>query len=238
MKRNKISRYGGLKKGDFDLLFKLSSLREALCISVCDPIVFPSGIEGSGRGEFSHMFYDAVEDEGRALDLMQERIKTSSRDIFRHLDIYKELRDSFYSIDEALNISHRRLVVQHSRAIYKCLVNIGVLVDAHMEGLGEDAFLDYPACLSGDYFMIQGVKHSVALSKIFNLSQDREGFLEELELGRAIVESFSHKQRALPSLSISDALDSGDGVHDTSLRGRLEVTKLLLRRAGMNVPID
>ena len=220
MKRNKISRYGGLKKGDFDLLFKLSSLREALCISVCDPIVFPSGIEGSGRGEFSHMFYDAVEDEGRALDLMQERIKTSSRDIFRHLDIYKELRDSFYSIDEALNISHRRLV------------------DAHMEGLGEDAFLDYPACLSGDYFMIQGVKHSVALSKIFNLSQDREGFLEELELGRAIVESFSHKQRALPSLSISDALDSGDGVHDTSLRGRLEVTKLLLRRAGMNVPID
>jgi len=33
MKRNRIPRYGGLKKGDFDLLFHLSSTHQALCSS-------------------------------------------------------------------------------------------------------------------------------------------------------------------------------------------------------------
>ena len=54
----------------------------------------------------------------------------------------------------------------------------------------------------------------------------------EIEKLAGFYHEFSANYSPLPSVQIIDSTDTGDGINDTSLRGRIELTRELLKRVG------
>ncbi|MBS3086667.1 hypothetical protein J4422_03110 [Candidatus Pacearchaeota archaeon] len=214
-----------------EVIWKLSSAYEACTLSACDPVSVPVG-GTSRKGAFSHMFYDCTDPEKEGIEIMRQRIKDGRDDILAHLRIHDNLLSGFYSVDDALKTENRERIVEEGRRIFENLENYGKHVGEHSVRFAEKAFLYYPTCLSGHYFVPKGA--GVIMEKVFNPQQNEEGLKEEITNGIIALENF-------PLFSLNDELrvlrmyegyDSGEGSFGTSFRGRLELTRLLLERAG------
>ncbi|HKZ34233.1 MAG TPA: hypothetical protein VJ142_03315 [Candidatus Nanoarchaeia archaeon] len=219
-----------------ELLWKLSSAYEACTLSACDPISVPSDIKLlAGRYFLSHMFYDCTDPEARGIEMMNQRIREGSEDIRAHFRIHEDLLDNFYSVDDALREGDREGIVKAGRLVFENLEIYGRLVGEHSERLGERAFFHYPTCLPGHIFAPKGA--GIIREKVFNPQQDAEGLREEIKNGIALAHFTLPlgPDEALRELSMYTGSDSGDGIFQTSFRGRLELTKVLLERAGFQV---
>ena len=75
------------------------------------------------------------------------------------------------------------------------------------------------------------------LRRVSSPQQDAEGLREEIKNGIALAHFTLPlgPDEALRELSMYTGSDSGDGIFQTSFRGRLELTKVLLERAGFQV---
>ncbi len=220
--------------GDFNFLAKLSSLYTALTSSACDPVAVPSGLELVERvSVFSRVFYDCADDEDAALETMRERFGVAGEDIRSHFKMHSQARDRFYDIDEAINRNNRTDVVAATTSLIEAVGGYSSLVSQHVARLGDSAFMYYPTCVPGHYFVVPGYRKIV--EKSFNPEQSLDGISEELSLLGDLVRGFEAMRGKILAVRLSEGEDSGEGISDTSLRGRLELTKELLKRAGFVV---
>ena len=228
--------YMGVSETDFDFLRRLSSLYQALCISATNPIVIDVGeMEDKVVG----MFYDAygdgdIEDLKIAEEIMRKRIEIAGYDIKKHHKYHSEFLKSFYSVDEYINTNNRMDVAETSRDLCGIVKDYVLnLIDPHTERFGEDAFLHYPFCEDRFSFYIPGTK--VVGDLVFNLNATSSG--AENYLRRIIRRSkdFELLEEKIPIDKIATSEDMGEGIMDTSLRGRHELNKELLKRIGFDV---
>lgn len=225
-----------LTEQDFDLFFRLSSAYHALTLSASDPVAMVSDlVQGAGRirnlihPAFARQFYDTMDDEEAAIAEMRRRI-VSGYDISRHLKIHDGIKESFYSIEEALNANNRGRIHGATLSLTNGIQEYTNLVAAHAQKLGSEAFLSYPVCVPGHYFMVEGT--SDIRENIFNPEGTRSGIMDEIDGIRSSLISFSHGTESLFGFKLTDLEDHGEGIFDTSLRGRIELTRELLRRVG------
>jgi hypothetical protein len=222
------------KTRDFNLLAKLSALYTAMTSSACDPVAVPSGLEPVDKiSAFSRIFYDCADDEDGALELMRERFRQAGSDIRIHYGLHAQARDRFYDADEAINRYDRSGVVLAARSLIDVVREYAGLVSQHVARLGDSAFMYYPTCVPGHYFVVSGYRKIV--EKSFNPEQSLDRISEELSLLGDLVRGFEAKRGKILAVRLSEGEDSGEGISDTSLRGRLELTEELLKRAGFVV---
>ncbi|MDO8460744.1 MAG: hypothetical protein Q7S74_06555 [Nanoarchaeota archaeon] len=227
------------KSIDFKFFYKLSSLYEALTLSACDPVVVPSGIGSKGLHVFSHMFYDCMEDEEEGFRIMEDRKRIAQEDIVNHFSFHEYAVKAFYSIDELANVNNREGVVNIARELAIQLEQYsgftGIITE-HKTRLEKKAFLNYPVCFRGHYFQVPW--YTNLAEKSFNPTISESGVITEAIKTRYLGNQFLTVQGPIPKITISEGKDSGEGLIDTSLRGRLELTKELLRRAGFKIKLD
>ena len=161
---------------------------------------------------------------------MTVRNREGGDDIRAHLRIHDDLLDNFYSVDEALKADNRAELVEAGRLVFKNLEEYGKLVGEHSNRLGERAFLSYPVCLPGHIFAPVGT--GVIRGKSFNPEQDARGLRRDITSGLTALENLTSHGAMFAEIGMYGSYDSGKGVFETSLRGRLELTKSLLERAG------
>ena len=214
-------------------LCRLSSIYEACTLSASDPVSVPSDIDLAGRHTYSHMFYDCIDSGNRGVETMNQRIREAGDDIQTHLKIHDALLGNFYSVDEALRTSDRERIVEAGRFVFGNLEKYGRLVGEHSNRLGERAFLNYPTCLPGHFFAPRGT--GVIMEKDFNPEQNEDGLRRDIESGLLVLENFPLKGNGFGETRMYSGYDSGKGILATSLRGRLELTKSLLERAGFQI---
>ena len=209
-------------------LWKLSSAYEACTFSVCSPVSIPT----DDMSPFSHIFYDCTDPEKEGIEIMNQRIKEGKDDILSHLRIHDTLLKNFYSLDEALKTENRARIVEESKHVFENLENYGNLVGKHSERFQERAFLHYPTCLSGHYFVDFYTRR--VKQKVFNPQQNQFGFRVEITWGKEALANFplSSSLEKLKEIRMYEGHDSGEGTFETSFRVRLELTRLLLERAG------
>jgi len=225
-----------LRETETEALWKLSSAYEACTLSAHDPVSVSSDINASiGRHTFSHVFYDYTDPGKNGIGIMNQRIREGSSDIQTHLRIHDTLLNNFYSIDEGLKTNNRVKIVEAGTLVFENLKNYGRLVGEHSKRFGERAFLYYPTCLPGHIFFPPGT--GVIRGKVFNLEQDAEGLEREIKRGLTLLANFPPCGKELEEIRMYEGHDSGNGILDTSLRGRLELTKLLLERAGFQIAV-
>ncbi len=218
---------------DFELFYRLNSMYNALTISTTSPVVIPSGISPPGKiSAFSHVFYDAAENEDKALEIMRKRIKLNSGDIAKHLDLHKLMLKLFYDIEESANTSNRNSVSDAVSKLCTCVRDYTRLVAVHLHRPKEEAFLSYPTCIPGHYFVVPSF--SIIRELSFNPNQNIHGVIREITDLEELLIDFEIQAEKISIVKVSDALDTGEGISDTSLRGRLELTIELLKRAGYN----
>ena len=220
-------------KDNFDAFWKLSSVYHALTNSVCSPVIVPSELyEGEGRTHaFSHVFWDCAEDEDDAKGLMVARLGRGREDIDIIIKTHESLSDEFYNIFESLNTNNRTLVIRAVANIGQLLKDYGELVKKHNTRLGENSFLEYPTCIEGHMFLLRGYRK--ARECFFNNEQDYNGLQIEIETMNNVLRLLASSDEELPRenlLRLMNTEDTGEGIMDTSLRGRIELTKELLKR--------
>ena len=138
---------------------------------------------------------------------------------------------SFYNVDEAINTHSRERVADASSQLCKFIGDYVDLVREHRKKCGEDAFLDYPTCISGHYFLIGDRTRELQ----FNPTRDYEGLEEEKQSIDKLVIDFQIRKNKIPQVKFC-VIDSGEGFFDSSLRGRLELNRELLKRVGLELP--
>ena len=167
------------------------------------------------------------------MEKMNQRIREGGNDIQAHLRIHDALLGNFYSVDEALEADDRARIVEAGRLVFENLEKYGRLVGEHSNRFGERAFLYYPLCLPGHIFAPRGI--GVIMEKVFNPEQDAEGFRRDITTGLTALEDLPLYGGGLGEIRMYSGYDSGKGIFETSLRGRLELTKSLLEKAGFQI---
>lgn len=213
-------------EGELEVLWRLSSAQEACIHSVCNPVAVPSGINSE---IFASVFYDCTEPGEVGLGIMRERMKFKG-DIQKHLEIHEKILKNFYSLDEALNTNNRMGILETGELVYKNLEEYRKLVKNHTDILQRRAFLSYPTCMPGHYFIPpRGGRLFRELS--FNPNKNYEGLFDEIVEGLVALDDFPENGESFGDFKLSRG-DCGEGIMDSSLRGRLELTKELLKRVG------
>jgi len=151
--------------------------------------------------------------------------------------LHEKILKGFYDIDEGLNTRNRERVADAAQYLTTDVLQYGALVSAHKAWAvaisGRVDFLDYPTCVPGHYFILPHC--SEVRVKSFNSEQTLEGVGEGFTAIVKLSNDFRIGSAELPDIKISEDKDTGEGIFDTSLRGRLELNKELLRRAGFFV---
>ena len=226
---------------DFKFLRKLASLYEALTYSAIDPVVIKNITEiGENKIEMG-MFYDAFgeasfEDLETANSIMMKRIERASNDIKKHDDYHKEFLRLFYDIDEFVNRNDRNKVAEASRNLcQRVKYYVCKIVEPHISRLQENNFLYPPSCIRDYAFYIPNAK--LVGSLVFNRQQTIYG--AEVYLNKIIMlsQNFSEIKEKIPIDKIATQCDLSEGIMDTSLRGRYELNKELLRRIGFDLDL-
>lgn len=221
-----------LSNTDYELFFKLSSIYHALILSSVDPVVVPFSPEREDNvGIFTHVFWDAHEDKSYAVKIINDRIKKYPKLIKSHHKYYESMRDSFYLIQEFIPENDRKLIAKNSRTLIDSLKNYRNLVENHQDTARP--FLHYPTCLRGHYFLIDGDDRIKENS--FNPHQTKLGLEKEIRYIYRLLSFFPTISDNISHVKLSHEFDSGTGFSDTSLRGRVELNKELLKRAGFDI---
>lgn len=214
-----------MDKDDFNMFWKISSAYHAATFSAVSPIVFPSEIPSR---RFGRQFYDTFDDEDKMPEKMRERIELGSRDIEFHLQLHQLMCNEFYSIDEAINSKNRQKIAEHSANLLGVFTKYSKLVRTHKSRLEREAFLEYPTCIPGHLFMVCG--YNKIRENRFNPKGTSNGMKREIEKSARIIESFSTGYEVIPEMKLTGT-DMGEGISDGSLRGNIDLTKELLKRA-------
>ncbi len=218
-------------EADFEFLWRLSSAYQAATLSAVDPVCVPAQGNDLERSAFSHVFYDCVDD---GMDIMHKRIQIAEQDIRKHFELHKKMLEGFYSIDEAINASNRvRVLYIVKQDLCNRFMDCGRLVDEHRHKLGEESFLNYPCCISGHVFQLKGFREMEC--KSFNAWQDYRDFTRDVILLRELTFDFAIAKGRIPEYNLSEGKDYSEGLLDSSLRGRFDLNKELLRRAGLEL---
>ena len=235
---------------ELDYLFfhKIASFYHALTISATDPVAVPSDlaqeqeIDDSRIGAFSHQFYDTLDDEAEGLRIMQARIRFVGADIQRHNRLHQKMLYQVGILEEAINTNNRDVVARGVESLLGGVSALSLLVanhkgrafDLHKRGDPSADFLHYPTCVSGHYFYLKEAPY--LLECAFNPLQTPSGTAEEVSALKQMLPDFLIGNYPTTSIRLSDTEDLGEGVFDTSYRGRLALNVELLRRAGLDLP--
>ena len=164
---------------------------------------------------------------------MNQRIREAGNDINYHLSTHNILLGNFYSVDEALRTNDRARIVKSGRHVFKNLEHYGNFVREHSNRFGERAFLYYPTCLPGHFFVPPCT--GIIRQNVFNQEQSEDGLIRDIESGLTALENFLLKGDGFGETRMYFGHDSGKRISETSFRGRLELTKVLLERAGFQI---
>jgi len=225
-----------LEQGDYEFFHKLASTNNALTLSVSDPIVITEYIPFQNQLIGRDIFYDCYEDEDeeKAEGIMRRRLETAREDIDAHIRLHKRMLDIFYSIDESMNARNRGKVAGLATNLCDELINYSGLVEKHIARLGGLAFLNYPYAQGGRFFTSARMGNeggrSILAYLSFNSNKTKDGLAEEVQNLREIAPEFNIRSDPIQRIQLGDH-DTGEGTMDTSYRGRLELTKELLKRA-------
>lgn len=224
---------------DLNFLIKLSSLYEALTHSAIDPVTI-NHTESFGESHITlKMFYDSyrnaeVKDLEIAEGIMRKRIFSARNDIQEHHNYHSEFLRLFYDIDEKINTNNRNKVAEIAIELSdKTKEYICKIVDEHISRLGEEYFLSYPSCNKESSFHIPNTNKVANL--IFNQKETYFGAKKELNEIIRLSQDFSISNKKIPINKIATQNDLGEGIIDTSLRGRHELNIELLRRMGFSL---
>ena len=224
-----------LSDKDFALFHKLSSAYHAVSVSATDPVVLKTGLEKEVEEIFGGIFYDCFENENVAINTMRSRINACSQEIASHYAHHKNMLEVFYTIEEYANTNNRDGVFRGAADLCRTLLSYSQIVRLHHQKLKRShisPFLSYPACPKGHYFHVQGRK--AILQNSFNPTRSLEGLMEEIDgiISLLLLELIIESRHQLRGFKLTDLQDTGEGITDSSLRGRLELTKELLLRVG------
>ena len=137
-----------LNERDYLLLFRLSSMYQALSLSAVDPCVIGG------------MFYDcynpeddAVQGHGHAERIMKARIEEAAEDIRRHNYFHQQFLADFKMMEHSLESWDRRSISQTlEHSLIPKFMEYGKLVLKHQKRRIADYFLYYPHCLDGHVY--------------------------------------------------------------------------------------
>jgi len=215
---------------DFELFFRLSSLYEALAISATDPVVLKAGL-GDCLEDAPGMFYDCYGDTEGANTIMGRRIEIASEDIRQHYKAHKSFLENFYSIDESINTGNRGRATDATLSLCDNVLNYLPIMRAHELRFLEDSFLHAPMCPPGHYFQIPDSGRLEIPQLDFNYPAQTDYVAGVyLNIIKKLAPVFRINPDNMPYVRVATQPDSGEGIIDTSLRGRLELNKELLRR--------
>jgi len=185
--------------------------------------------------QFSHQFYDTVDDEEHARSIMKRRICSSFHDIKDHFRIHEDMRNVFYSIEDALNHNTREGLASSTLSLCHSLMSYAEIVQRHKKRMFSGSFLFYSTCISGHYFPLH--HNNSFLENRFNPNQSLAGLQKEVNDIRQLLLDMRRSSKDLVGMKLTDLEDHGEGT-DSSLRGRLELTRELLSRVGYTIPLD
>lgn len=224
-------------EADYTMLWKLSSAYYAASSSACNPVAVRSELWTPGsRGAFSYMFYDCTDPASHGKEIMRGRIEKASEDITQHLGIHDSLEKAFFDVEEALNANNRVRATDAGHRVYDGFEAYNTLIlkhNVHCTDTEIEPFLLPPACVTGHYFMIPGTPF--IRPQAFNPEFSAEGFVDEVGEGRVLLQEFVTRTDPLVGVKLADLPDSGEGITGCSLRGRLALTRELLKRASYSV---
>lgn len=234
-----------ISETDYVFLHKLSSLYHALTSAATDPVGVPSDLSIENlvgeKGIYSSQFYDTTEEEGRGTRVMAARITNSAKDIRNHLEMHKRMLSLVNTIEESLNVNNRQRVRKAVNYLCGELNEYDLLVsrhkdkafDVHRLNDPKFDFLSWPRCPKGHYFILQG--YNVIAECSFNDPCNSAGLQTELDILRTRSTDFLIGKGVTSGVRLSDSIDTGEGISDTSYRGRLALNVELLKRAGFDL---
>lgn len=199
----------------------LKSLELALTTVAVSPVVLPTDIPDA---RFSRIFYDAEENEEKALEIMDKRIHKFRGAITTHLGYFRSFVSDFYNIAEHLNAQRRDSVYGNVSDLIERVSDYCLFVGKELSSNHGDSFFEFPHTIPGHY------DRQLLFELKFNPQQTEAGALDDLAALRTASDIFARATGILVYSGIGDT-DTGRG-YDGSLRGNTEVTLELLRRAG------
>lgn len=213
---------------DFKFLWRLSSLYEALIHSAVDPVV----LDKSEMKEFGGIYYDAYNNQTKAIKIMKNRMLFGRNDIIDHRKFHESFLNKFYDIDEFINTNNRTKVGDVVDLLCNDVSDYLSFVYQHHLILSNDYFLYYPSCPTGHYFQIPKSDIKIIPQLEFNPKKTKKGGGIYLAKIKRVIPNFKLGKDKIPSMRVASQEDSGDGIIDNSLRGRIELNNELLRRVG------
>src|SRR3989344_2670685 len=235
-----------IERPDINFLQRLSSLYEALTLGATDPVTITSYTVGDEKS-FAPQFYDTFDYlDGRdltfAMDVMLERKAHHSRAIEDHFIHFGVFTKFFQEIEELFAEKKAGFFAEKKAGFFAEKVNrlcervekyskevVLPHQQRHPQRNAVAPFLYIPSCCS--YYKFFLPECNLAGHLVFNKSWSQSGLLAELNLLSDYAKSIE-AGRLLPRFNyrIATQEDSGFGFFDSSLRGRYELAKELLRR--------
>lgn len=228
-KENRVSEE--LAREDYEFFLRLSSAYQACTLTAVCPVVLPASeeIDGTHISSFSHMFYDAHDDEEYALSFMRKRIANAREDIQAHGKLHRLLLEHFETLDESIAINDRNLIASTTNRLSHSLLDYTELVRQHQQRIGAKAFLHYLTCPPGHFYHLKNTQYFA--EKRFNPEQTFFGAVAAVKEIDDSLETFQQGEDSMANAFVMDIPDNGKGIMDASLRGRIALNEELLRRA-------
>ncbi|MDP2924741.1 MAG: hypothetical protein Q8N99_00045 [Nanoarchaeota archaeon] len=216
-----------LNESDVEVLWRLSGIYEALTHSAVSPVVICEYPEEAVLGG---KYYDAWDDKEKALEIMKRRIELASEDIREHHSYHGLFLEHLISIDASIGNNDRQAIGNSANELCETVSVYMDFVEEHRKRLVDNAFLYYPNCPCGHYFHIQS--YSMEPRELF-FNPAASKFFGNIHLRKIkrLLHDFIIRQENLPlGAKVASQTDSGEGIMDTSLRGRIALNQELLKR--------
>lgn len=215
-------------KTDFKFLWGLSSLYEALTHSAVDSVV----LYKPEMGELGGIYYDAYDNQTKAIEIMKNRILFGKNDIMNNQKFHESFLNKFYDIDEFINTNNRTKVGDVADLLCNDVNDYLNFVYQHHLILGNNYFLHYPSCPPGHYFQIPNSGIRIIPKLEFNPKKTKKGGEIYLAKIKRVIPDFKLGKNKIPLMKVATQEDTGEGIMDSSLRGRIELNNELIRRVG------
>lgn len=151
-------RYLGVEMSHRDkLLFMLLSVNQALITAVVSPVIIrPKEIPEV----VADMYWDCLDDEDKANEIMQKRATLFGEDIYKHMQTFHNLSWFIHQINEGLqNGNYKTDVII---ALAKDIKDYGTFVEKHQRREGH--FIEYPYTPSGHHEVFRDTSICIPLS--------------------------------------------------------------------------
>ncbi|MBS3071925.1 hypothetical protein J4408_02960 [Candidatus Pacearchaeota archaeon] len=220
-----------ISKIDFDYFWRLESINNALQMAVVKPVTIIENTKGCFGSVFtSEIYYDAADNEVQARSIMKKRLEIGEEDILIHLKLFGKMRDNFYSIQEFANTQNRNEIYNETKYLCKNLLKYHDLVISHKNKLKEFTFLELPSAQKSKLFLTPFV-HSDGRGYLRHLRFNNEDINWDKSVSYFKKSNFNFKTSNCKIPELVPTQDDGEGINYETLRGRLELTIELIRRA-------